>query len=487
MTVFAYIAAFLFESARLELIAKQFGFTIEQLEGMLPADPTGGKYLTWIAKQVKLGQLRFPEDQQKVHQRLVQFDHLKRKPQFPDAKDLNQYKTYSQLAQTIEANLGIQTKGEVRRQKVTDGAKLLKEWDTAGKHLAVYEITTFEAIDAMGAQQTDWCVKDEKYFNDYGPPFYLLTSNGKPSKLLHLNSSQCMDKWDAPTGFAEFEQAGIDLDNLYTWEYLMGQVANTGLANRQALFEKALTLMKDGILTFEIEHIIELIEEGGAGQEMNAVGSWDRTNGWRELEQTLIETVLARYPDRMIQGIGHKALATYCSRVLKSRWKEAEDTMLLPSQNKAGQNCGIYWYTVSVLRADNKNSWGSKQATNGGPQPSTRWEEAEPILIQNCFYVTKEKDSPVWWAVMYSTNAMRMRWPALEETFLKLLGAEHDEYDTQDLELIDAIDAYNDKWYVNARELRVPFPTTRYDALQMGLMKPDGNGGFVYGLHVIEK
>lgn len=489
MTVFARISAFLFESARLELISKQFGFTIGQLEGMLPADPTGGKYLTWIAKQAKLGQLRFPEDQAKVHQRLTQFDQLKKKPQFTDPKDLNQYKTYSQLAQTIEANLGIQTKGEVRRQKVADGAKLIKEWDIPGKKLAVYEISTFEALDAMGAQRTEWCVKDQHYFNSYGPPYYLLTKNDAPSKLLHIGSRQCMDEWDSPTGFDEFEHAGINLDELYTWDYLTKRVDKMPLKARPPFFDKAIDLMKLGILEFDTDTIANFMEEQGAGQELGSVGSWDRKNGWRELEQTLIETVQGRYPDRMIQGIGHKALATYAGRILKSRWKEAEEAMLAPTADKGSQSSGIYWYTT-VIRADETNSWGSRSMTSGGPKEHVRWPEAEQTLIDNCFAPTTPKgDSPAWWAVTYALNMVGGRWDKLEEAFLKLLAAEEADF-VSDIDLEEAIDSYNAKLYRTMREgdrvLRIPFPDTRKEAIELGAMKPDGNGGYVYNLNVFD-
>lgn len=216
MTIFARITAFLFESARLELISKQFGIPVDKLEqDYLPADPTGGKYLTWVLRMAKGGKLRFPEDQAKVRERLTQFDQFKKLKNWEGPRDINQYQSFAMLAQDCFTAYhdGLQSNKERTRQLASEGAKAIAELEHEGEHWVIYEITTFEALDALGAQQTEWCVKDRKYFDAYakdGLPYYMAVNDSGPQMLLHKPSSQCMNKWDEPCDPGLFEQVGID-------------------------------------------------------------------------------------------------------------------------------------------------------------------------------------------------------------------------------------------------------------------------------------
>jgi hypothetical protein len=200
---------------RLKLLEGQTGLPQKKLLDLHKADPTNGKYLPWIARQVKTKKLRFPEDQQKVFDRLSQFHSLKKKEEFLGDRDINQYPDYGTLAQTLDQNLGVTTKGEKVRALQTEGTKLLNRLDNPHtcETLALYEGTTPEA-SAKLFRHTEWCVKDPEHFDHYDPPFHYIEKNGEPFKLLHRKDQQCMDVYDKPTKIDEFETLGLDLSPL---------------------------------------------------------------------------------------------------------------------------------------------------------------------------------------------------------------------------------------------------------------------------------
>jgi len=167
-------------------------------------DPTqNSEYITWILRLLKKGSIRGEEDSQKMKERLEQFHVLKRKPQFPaDRRDINRFKTFGDLAETVDEFSGIETKGEVVRKKLEQGIELMEE----GNDIKLFLVTESEA-GAKYFRNTDWCVKDPKYFDNYGAPYYFFTGGDeKPKTLLHLNSEQCMDVRDRPTDLDGDEQ-----------------------------------------------------------------------------------------------------------------------------------------------------------------------------------------------------------------------------------------------------------------------------------------
>lgn len=180
------------EESRVELIAKQTGLSLEVLGELLKADPTNGKYLTWIAAQVKAGNLVFPEDAQKTMETLTAFDRLKVKKAFQGEKDVNRYADFSTLWDTVQANSDVQTKGEQEREAVTSGVKLV----AGDKENGIYLVTTAEAGAKM-FRGTAWCVKDPHYFNNYVTKYrdphngyFMIVKGGKQFALYHEGSSQ---------------------------------------------------------------------------------------------------------------------------------------------------------------------------------------------------------------------------------------------------------------------------------------------------------
>jgi hypothetical protein len=156
---------------------------------------------------VEKGVIAGEEDAQKVQERLTQFEELKKKPQFPkDKRDINAYKTYGDLAETLDQFQGIKTKGEMKREAQEEGIQFMgSSGGREGAGISLYIVTSDEA-GAKHFRNTDWCVKDPRYFNNYGAPYYFFTKDGQPKTLLHLNSNQCMDVRDRPTDLDSDEQ-----------------------------------------------------------------------------------------------------------------------------------------------------------------------------------------------------------------------------------------------------------------------------------------
>ena len=77
--------------AKINFLAQRYKLPVEKVKEIVPYDISGrGVFLEWLVKQVTLKQLRFPEDAQKVQERLTQFSKLKNSPKFTAAKDINQ-------------------------------------------------------------------------------------------------------------------------------------------------------------------------------------------------------------------------------------------------------------------------------------------------------------------------------------------------------------------------------------------------------------
>jgi hypothetical protein len=179
-------------------------------------DPTkNSEYITWILRMLKKGIINGEEDSDKVKERLLTFTELKRKPQFPkDKRDINVYKTYGDLAETLDEYQGIKTKGEVKRESLEEGIEFIDSSSgEEGKGTNLYIVTTEEAA-AKHFRQTDWCVKDPRFFNNYGPPYYFFTEDGEPKTLLHLNSNQCMDVRDRPTDLDREEKELMESEKM---------------------------------------------------------------------------------------------------------------------------------------------------------------------------------------------------------------------------------------------------------------------------------
>ena len=222
------------------------------LYSLADADPTAendrGNYIPWIARQVATGNIRLPEDVDKVKMRLSEFDKHKKasKAEFP--KDINQYKSFSDLAKTMNKHLGPEDTGfsgsflrslaPSDYNVAKDGTDVvyqgkMPEWgDPAARarYSDGWEVIKIKSPEASAilCHGTDWCVKDPSWAGTYlkKGPFYMIAQKGKQRALFHADSGQFMDPEDSPIDDQErayYQPLGIKIA-----EDMMNDLTYTG-------------------------------------------------------------------------------------------------------------------------------------------------------------------------------------------------------------------------------------------------------------------
>lgn len=338
--------------ARLKIIARQFGLFDNQVEQAALADPTDGKYLTWICKLWVNGKIQLPEDAEKVHTRLSQFAKLSRTSTWTGPKDLNQFASYADLVRAIE--VAAPGKKELVRMKTEAGVEFMAEKGP----FKLYRITTPEA-GAKHFRNTEWCVKDPAYFNDYGPPFYYLTEaapevgHDLPYQLLHIGDGNvmCMDVLDEPVPVTEFDLIGLDVAGL-------------------------------------------VLEKGSAATATNfALDHLKRR--WPEAEELILTDA--------------RAVISYL-HLLKGRWLEAEPVIL------AGGTAIIVDYVAALQSWD--HWWSQMGRSVAPPWPDWRWPEGEAEILTD-LSGSSFNFKAIERAVRWATNIIKGPWPEAEPLMVR--------------------------------------------------------------------
>jgi len=199
-------------NARRDLLAQQFRVAPEDIVACSEVDPTNGKYTAWIAKMAfKTKSIILPEDAEKVHSTLTLFAKLSQTAAWTGEKDLNKYATYGAVAQAVRGA------GPGKKQAVRTAVETGKTLINRSGDQTFWLVTTPEAA-ATNFRDTEWCVKDPKFFKQYGPPFFYLedTQDREQSCLLHFRLAgpkwdiMCMDFNDDPVSLEYFDRMDWD-------------------------------------------------------------------------------------------------------------------------------------------------------------------------------------------------------------------------------------------------------------------------------------
>ena len=166
------------------------------------ADPTKKKIHTqWILNQYKKRNIR-QEDHPRIKEALSNFETHKGKL---EKKDINQYKSLSDVEAAVEPHLGT-TATSKRQEKKTiksEGADLVHNDEERG--VTVHHIKTEQAACSYGAG-TKWCTAGKKdnmfnHYNEDGPMFVI--QHGGRKYQFHNASNQFMDEKDNPVKFKD--------------------------------------------------------------------------------------------------------------------------------------------------------------------------------------------------------------------------------------------------------------------------------------------
>jgi hypothetical protein len=175
------------------------------------ADPSSNKQHTqWIINQYRKKSIR-QEDHPRINTALSNFDKHKAKL---DKKDLNQYKSLSDLEDAIEPHIGtIGSKKEEKRQIKSEGADLIH----SHKDMTVHHLKTKEAACHYGAG-TKWCTAGNhknkfNHYNKKGKIYVIHTHDGRKYQLQH-ETRQLMDEKDNEVDPKEFSKKYPEIHNV---------------------------------------------------------------------------------------------------------------------------------------------------------------------------------------------------------------------------------------------------------------------------------
>lgn len=159
-------------------------------------DPTGKKavYTQWILRHHVLNEE--PISGYDSIDYLQKFTDLKNSKKLQNADaDINQYKSFADLKekvdQVLEETGGYTSKRNEEKTKAEEGIKKL---DQDGD-LELYLVNTPEAA-AHEFRDTEWCVKDPKFFEQYAETdknFYYFKKGGQPYLLVHRQDYKDVD------------------------------------------------------------------------------------------------------------------------------------------------------------------------------------------------------------------------------------------------------------------------------------------------------
>lgn len=178
------------------------------------ADPDPQKKHTqWILKQYKQQNIR-QEDHPRIRETLSNFSQYRNRLQ---KKDINQYKSLSEIDDAVEPLLGQATsKKEEKKQAKIEGADLIHK----GKDLSVYKIKTEEAACAYGAG-TKWCTaareKEKNMFDVYnsrGQLYVSINNKTNEKRQFHFEDAQFMDEKDRPINLSDYISKYPELKNI---------------------------------------------------------------------------------------------------------------------------------------------------------------------------------------------------------------------------------------------------------------------------------
>jgi hypothetical protein len=168
------------------------------LDWLGEADPTHtGKFAMWIATRYFKEMIQFPEDLDKVNQRLALFETVKQQLP-PENRDINRYKSYGQLAKMLDEHTGV-SKREAVRISAREGQEILFD---EGPY-TVIKVTSQEAATAL-ARHTEWCVKDPSWgggYLEWGPLYFIDKNNRRFALAWH---GHCDKRYEQYEKFQEF-------------------------------------------------------------------------------------------------------------------------------------------------------------------------------------------------------------------------------------------------------------------------------------------
>jgi hypothetical protein len=373
---------------KIKLLVEQYKLTPEQIEQVIAADPTEKDNVAWIAKFFHKGDIRLPEDTEKIKSQLETFTKLKRSPQFQGQKDIQRY-TPSTLYDTLEANReDVSNKEKLRTlfEQGREGARLVVN-DGSYK---VFEVTDAKTLCELSSG-TNWCTTQDSYAEQYleDGPNYICYYQNEPYAQLDPESGQFMDVKDESL-LKEVRILRLKyVPHGLPWDFL------------SRLAEKSVTaadFLKQHSLPDNVDE--EIFQTGNYGELLTYKMEGDDPLS-PELERKLISAILGDKSELDSRD-------DYKVNRLAAYWRAFHAGQRLPEIEAILLNSSQL-YTAVEYAKDNLNQ---------------RWAQLESLLLgrsENDTSPTHYRSSGnvIFVAITYAIRVIKGRWPELEQLILK--------------------------------------------------------------------
>lgn len=208
---------------KIKIIAKKYNISedlVKSLDNDL--DLYNGKYLDWCVKTwVNNYDWRRYEDEENIKALLTYFHTHKDKKVWGDnPKDINLYKTTGDLARVVNSVKSKTARDERGEIQSTAGNELIAS--DSNNEFQVWKLTDYSATETWNLKETsEWCIAYPEQWENYGPPFFMLTDAKVPIALLHLSAKgggiSFMNQYDEPVGMDEIikmESTGFNIADM---------------------------------------------------------------------------------------------------------------------------------------------------------------------------------------------------------------------------------------------------------------------------------
>ena len=376
---------------KIDLLAKQFKLTPEQIELCIQADPSPNQtdFVTWIARMLSKGLMRLPEDTEEIKGNLTAFQTQRRRPAFGGSKDINSYATPADLSDTIQQNAMVVVRNkDVEKFRNMTGARMVAQKGD----LTIFKATEADAC-AVLSDSTKWCTRhgqgggSAEHYIRRGPS-YIAFYHGAPFAQLHPASNQFMDKRDEPFIKEYYQQPESSVYRRRRKQQgpLIGRAISSPVA--QTMVELLLAIAPDVEQWFQKQELIDPKElakllKGPSDNMTAAVLSGvplspedeDRLFKDDEPQDYTVWNKLWDYSEKFHPG---------------ERWEPLERTI----KKNLRKNLG---YAIRY----------AKERIKG------RWKEIEPFIVRNAAI----NDWHAGQALDYAVNVVKGRWRELESKF----------------------------------------------------------------------
>lgn len=171
------------------------------IEWVNEADPTErNKYDTFILRQIKYGNVQFPEDIPQVNADLTEFINYINSGNLEEGEgDINSYERVGDLREKLDELQGTDKKSKLQLNTNLPGVKLYRQ----EKPFKIFEVTNPDSLAKLG-NGTRWCTREEypecqaeRYIERYDK-IYVITMNGKLIGQYTPDYSETMNVNDQP-------------------------------------------------------------------------------------------------------------------------------------------------------------------------------------------------------------------------------------------------------------------------------------------------